>query len=63
MELKQLTGILFATMSMNEIESLLDGMFEAYLDKWELMETRLGDKHLAKRLIKDILKDLHNSNN
>lgn len=48
---------------MNEIESLLDGMFEAYLDKWELMETRLGDKHLAKRLIKDILKDLHNANN
>lgn len=61
--LKQLTGILFATMSIKEIENLLDGMFEAYLDKWELMESGLGDKHLAKRLIRDILTDLHNSNN
>lgn len=61
--LKQLTGILFATMSMKEIENLLDEMFEAYLDKWELMEGGLGDKHLAKRLIRDILTDLHNSNN
>lgn len=51
---------LFSVKSPSEIEDLLNEMYEAYLDKWGLMDGDLSSSHFVKTKLIEIV---HNSSN